>query len=205
VICVSAYLRDLLAEARDRPVHVISSGVDTRQFSPAPRAGDGPPRFLYVGSLTPRKNLARLMEAFATLDDGTLTIAGGGPLADALRAMAPPGVAFVGAVGRDRVREELRRADVLCLPSLVEPLGQAALEALATGRPVVATRVGGAAELVDESCGALVDPLDVVSIAEGMRRAVSIPVPCEAAVAVAREHSLERQAERVERVLRDAR
>jgi glycosyltransferase involved in cell wall biosynthesis len=91
--------------------------------------------------------------------------------------------------------------DVYCQPSLVEAQGQALLEALASGRPVVATRSGGPPEYVDERCGALVDPLDVDAIAEGMRRAAELPVPCPAAAEVAEQHSIASSAARIERVL----
>jgi glycosyltransferase involved in cell wall biosynthesis len=205
VVCVSAYLARMLPVAAPA-LRVIDCGVDTRRFAPAPRARpDGaPPAFLFVGSLSERKNVGRLLEAFAALGEGTLTVVGGGPLEAALRRDAPPGVRFAGRLPRDAVAEELRQADVLCQPSLVEPFGQALVEALACGRPVVATRVGGPPEYVTRDCGALVDPLDVASIAAGMRHAAALPVPCDAAVAAAREHALERQAERVENVLRDA-
>jgi glycosyltransferase involved in cell wall biosynthesis len=91
--------------------------------------------------------------------------------------------------------------DVYCQPSVVEAQGQALLEALASGRPVVATRAGGPPEYVDERCGALVDPLDVGSIADGMRRAAELPVPCPAAVEVAERHSIASSAARIERLL----
>jgi len=72
---------------------------------------------------------------------------------------------------------------------------------MATGRPVVATRIGGPPEYVDDACGALVDPLDVDSIFDGMRRAAALPVPNDAAVDVARAHDVAVQAERIERLL----
>jgi glycosyltransferase involved in cell wall biosynthesis len=65
----------------------------------------------------------------------------------------------------------------------------------------VATRVGGPPEYVTESCGALVDPLDPASIADGMRRAAQLPVPCPAAVEVARRHSIAASAARIEQLL----
>jgi glycosyltransferase involved in cell wall biosynthesis len=203
VVCVSRYLAGQLPGSPGR-LEVIDCGVDTTRFTPAERAPGQGPRFLYVGSLTGRKNVGRLLQAFERLGEGSLTVVGGGPLEGELRAAAPAGVRFTGRLPPQRVVEELRMCDVLCLPSLEEPLGQAALEALASGRPVVATRVGGPPEYVRADCGALVDPLDVGSIADGMRVAASLPVPCRAAVEVAREHDLARQAERVEQVMLDA-
>jgi glycosyltransferase involved in cell wall biosynthesis len=201
VICVSEYLALRLPGAPER-LAVIDSGVDTHRFAAAPGHSDGGPRFLFVGSLTERKNVRRLIDAFVRLGQGTLVIAGSGPLEDELRARAPVGVRFTGRLNQDQVASALRDADILCLPSLVEPFGQAAMEALASGRPVVATREGGPAEYLTEACGVLVDPLDVESIANGLRRAMSLPVPCPAALTVAREHDVDRQAARVEEVLR---
>ena len=204
VICVSAYVAQLLSAPEGVRVEVIDCGVDTERLRSAPRApaarGVGP-RFLFVGSLTPRKNLQRLLQAFATLGEGTLTIVGGGPLEERLRATAPVGTRFLGRLPEEGVADEIAKADVVCLPSLEEPQGQAMLEALARGRPVVATRVGGPAEVLNPRCGALVDPLDVDSIAAGMLAAAALPVPNGEAVRVAAEHALPLQAERIEAVL----
>jgi glycosyltransferase involved in cell wall biosynthesis len=201
VICVSEYLAERLPST-PRRLEVIDCGVDTTVWRPAPRApGDGP-RYLYVGSLTERKNVGRLLEAFGRLGEGSLRIVGAGPLDRGLRAAAPAGVEFLGRVPHEQLLAELAGCDVLCQPSLVEPQGQALLEALACARPVVATRVGGPPEFVTPECGALVDPVSVDGIAEGMRAAAALPVPCEAAVRVAAEHDVAAQAARVEAVLR---
>ncbi len=207
VICVSEYIAAQLAAPEGVTVEVIDCGVDTERLRPAPRAKDvngNGPRFLYVGSLTHRKNVERLMAAFGTLGGGTLTIVGGGPLEQRLRATAPVGTRFAGTLTSGGVAAEIAKADVLCLPSLEEPQGQAMLEALARGRPVVATRVGGPAEVLTPATGVLVDPLDVTAIAAGMRSAAALPVPNKEAVRVAAEHALPRQAERVEAVLQRA-
>jgi glycosyltransferase involved in cell wall biosynthesis len=110
-------------------------------------------------------------------------------------------VTFLGRVSPKRIPELYREHDVYCQTSLVEPQGQALLEALATARPVVATRVGGPPEYVTEGAGVLVDPLDVADIAAGMRAAAALPVPCDAARAVAEAHSIAVSAARIERVL----
>jgi glycosyltransferase involved in cell wall biosynthesis len=202
VIAVSAYLAERLPPGARR-VEVIDCGVDTGLFTPAPRAGDGPPRYVFVGSLIERKNPRRVLEAFSRLGEGSLTLVGGGPLEQELRAAGPAGVRFRGRMAPERVRDELAAADVLVAPSLEEPQGQQVLEALASGRPVVATRVGGPAELVDERCGVLVDPLDVAAIAEGMRTAAALPVPCAAGVEVAKAHARDVQVARIESLLED--
>ena len=92
-------------------------------------------------------------------------------------------------------------ARVVCQPSLVEPLGQALLEAMAMGRSVVATNVGGPPEFVTEESGVLVDPLDVDAIARGLAAAAALPCPNPAARAAAESHDVRRQAERIETIL----
>jgi glycosyltransferase involved in cell wall biosynthesis len=204
VICVSEYVARQLSAPADVTVEVIDCGVDTERLRPVSRAKSTHatgPRFLYIGSLTHRKNVERLQQAFAKLGGGTLTIVGGGPLEERLRETAPVGTRFAGRLSSDGVAAEIAKADVVCLPSLEEPQGQAMLEALARGRPVVATRVGGPAEVLTPRIGALVDPLDVDSIAAGMLAAAALPVPSREAVRVAAEHALPLQAEKVEAVL----
>jgi len=202
VIAVSRYLAGRIDLPAGVPLQVIDCGVDTQRFTPADATGrEGGPRYLFIGSLTERKNPGRLLEAFSRIDAGSLTIVGSGPLEASLRAAANGRVRFTGRLDADGVAAELAAADVVCQPSLEEAQGQVVLEALACGRPVVATTVGGPAELVTPDCGVLVDPLDIGSIAAGMRAAAEFAVPCPAAVEVARRHDIRLQAERVEAVL----
>jgi D-inositol-3-phosphate glycosyltransferase len=104
-------------------------------------------------------------------------------------------------VPHDEVPRYLAACTVLCQPSTVEPFGQALLEAMASERSVVATRIGGPPEFVSSEAGVLVDPLDENALTEALRRAAELPVPNAAARAAAAEHDLKRQAERIEAIL----
>ncbi len=204
VIAVSDYLRreleDKLPSARGK-VEVIDSGVDLVRFSPEvqPAATLESPAFVHVGSLTARKNVVRLADAFAQLGRGSLTFVGDGPLHPRLEGRDR--VRVVGPVPHADVPSWLTAADVVCGPALIEPFGQSILEAMACGRSVVATRIGGPPEFVTPDAGVLVDPLDQDELARALETATSLPSPNDAARAAAAGHDVRRQAERVEEVL----
>jgi glycosyltransferase involved in cell wall biosynthesis len=207
VIAVSDYLRreleDKLPGARGK-VDVVDSGVDLDRFSPdvEPAAALDSPAFVHVGSLTERKNVVRLADAFGQLGRGSLTYVGDGPLRSRLEGRAR--VRVVGRVPHADVPAWLTAADVVCGPALIEPFGQSILEAMACARPVVATRIGGPPEFVTPEAGVLVDPLDAEDLGRALETATSLPSPNEAARAVAAEHDVRRQAERVEEILQRA-
>jgi len=201
VVAVSDYLRVELEakipQARGKS-YVVDSGVDLDRFAFRP-ASNGAPSFLCVGALTERKNVVRLANAFARLGQGMLTFAGDGPLRSQLEGR--PGVRLLGRVGHDEIPGLIAAARVVAQPSLVEPFGQAVLEAMACGRSVVATRIGGPPEFVPPGAGILVDPLDADGLTEALRAAAELPCPNEAARAAASEHDVKRQAERLEEIL----
>jgi glycosyltransferase involved in cell wall biosynthesis len=205
VIAVSDWLRARLEQsvpdARGK-TEVVDCGVDLDRFQPLERAGGTGPAFVCVGALIERKNVLRLAEAFARVGEGTLTFVGDGPLRSRLEGK--PGVTVTGAVPHDAVPGYVAAADVLCQPSLVEPFGQATLEALACGRNVVATTVGGPPEFVPREAGVLVDPEDVEALAAALREAAALPVPNPAARAAAEAHDVRIQATRVEGILERA-
>jgi glycosyltransferase involved in cell wall biosynthesis len=204
VIAVSDYLRRELElkvpEARGK-TEVIDSGVDLERFRVEP-APEGGPHFLCLGALSERKNVVRLAEAFERFGSGTLTFVGDGPLRARLEGRA--GVELVPSVPHDEVPARIARAHVVCQPSLIEPFGQALLEAMACGRSVVATRVGGPPEFVPTEAGVLVDPLDVDAIVDALRVAAALPCPNPAAREAAERHDVKEQARRVEEVLERA-
>ncbi|MFM8562176.1 MAG: glycosyltransferase [Solirubrobacterales bacterium] len=211
VICVSDYLRrELVARvpAAGPKSEVIDSGVDLERFAPADQAqarqelgldADGP-LFLFVGSLDENKNVVRLAEAYGRIGSGSLVMVGDGPLRAQVEAM--PGVKVVGRVPHDQVPRWMAAADIVCQPSIVESFGQATLEAMACARTVVATENGGPPEFVTPEAGVLVDPQSTGAILEGLSAAATLPSPNPAAREAAEGHSVDRQAERVEEVLR---
>src|SRR4029077_18246596 len=105
VVAVSEYLRreleERVPEARGK-TEVVDSGVDLDRFhTVSPAAELDSPAFVHVGSLTERKNVVRLADAFATLGRGSLTFVGDGPLRAELEGRA--GIRVVGSVAHDDV------------------------------------------------------------------------------------------------------
>jgi glycosyltransferase involved in cell wall biosynthesis len=201
VIAVSDYLRRELEtkipDARGK-TEVVDSGVDLERFRVEP-SPDGAPRFLCIGSLIPRKNVLRLAAAFERLGEGTLTFVGKGPLGPRLEGRR--GIELTGVLPYEQVPVLIAASHVVCQPSLIEPFGQALLEAMACGRSVVATRIGGPPEFVPPDAGVLVDPADEAELAAALRAAASLPRPNPAARAAAEAHDIKRQAEKVEAIL----
>ena len=168
-------LTSLLHLSADR-IRVVHNGVDELFFErPADSipAGVREPYVLFVGTPEPRKNLDRLVAAIAMLRqrgaNERLVIAGGGGW-----GAASSNAAFVEQLGRVPDADLLdlyRHASCLALPSLHEGFGLPALEAMATGTPVVAARVGALPEITG-GAAVLVDPLDVTGIAEGIESCI---------------------------------
>jgi glycosyltransferase involved in cell wall biosynthesis len=213
VIVNSRWLGERLREHVEVPnerLTVADLGVDLDAFSPREQAsarreldweGDGP-AFLCVGSLIERKNVVRLADAFASLGRGRLAFVGDGPLRERLEGRA--NVRVVGRVPQAEVPRWVAACDVLCQPSLVEPFGQAALEAMAMERSVVATTEGGPPEFVTADAGVLVGPADERGLVAALEAAAAMPTPNPAARAAAAEHDVRRQAERMAVVLERA-
>jgi glycosyltransferase involved in cell wall biosynthesis len=213
VVAVSHYLaRELEQKIPDvrGKLEVVDCGVDLERFAPRDQAearrelgwsGEAP-LYLCVGSLDERKNVLRLAHAFGRLGGGSLVFVGEGPLRPALEQQ--PGIRVVGRLPHDQVERWLAAADAVCQPSLIEPFGQALLEALACARPVVATRLGGPPEFVTPEAGVLVDPGDEEELAAALAAVAELPFPNAAARAAAEAHGLRLQAERIESILERA-
>ena len=176
-IAISRGLARYLEEAEGfdgESFRIVHYGIEP-DGEPAPVAGTTP-RLLCVGRLIPLKGHIVLLRAFAAarqeLPELELEIAGQGPLAPALKALAAElGVAdavhFLGQV--TPIQAAIERASAVVVPSMGEGFGMVALEAMERARPVIAARIGGLGELVrDGETGVLVPPGEA-----GRRRALA--------------------------------
>ena len=156
----------LLGVPRDR-IRVVPNAVETSFAAGGPRA-DGE-YVLAVGTLEPRKNLARSIEAARRL--GIELRVAGAPGWGGVEATGP-GVTWVGFASDDELARLYRGAACVVYPSLYEGFGIPVLEAMACGTPVVTSR-GGSTEEVAGGAAVLVDPEDVASIASGVEEAIA--------------------------------
>lgn len=196
LIAVSAATAADIAKfyGRTKNVHVVHHGVDHERFRPtneATRLTDwqkiiqtypaiSRPYFLYVGQLQPRKNLARLVEAFeslaARMPEAKLVIAGGHgwlnkPILERVKKSPVAGrIVLTGAVPDNLLPALYQHAAVFVLPSLYEGFGLPVLEAFACGCPVVTSNVSSMPEVAGQAA-VLVNPTSAESMAAGIREA----------------------------------
>lgn len=157
-ICASTALAEAAQGLGARTVRVIPGGVDLPDHVPAPAE---PPHVLFAGRLSPEKGILELVEAASGLP---LVVAGDGPL----RARVPQAR---GMVPHDELLTLYGRASVVACPSHREGFGVVCAEAMAHGRAVVATAVGGLKDLVqDGETGLVVPPGDVPSLRRALER-----------------------------------
>lgn len=188
VIAVSSALRDRLVSigVPANRVIVVRNGVDGNRFTIRDRAEararlglpDDMPTICYVGNLEAIKGVDVLVEAMGRLSvhgnpGARLVMVGGGSLEGALRRrVAALGlqmrVTFAGKQPHDKIPDWIAAGDALCLPSRNEGCPNVILEALASGRPVVATHVGGIPELIGCDTGVLVPSEDPDRLAAGL-------------------------------------
>ena len=169
VVCVSAHgrsqLMSLVGTSHWEKLQVVHCGLDPALFSRnESRGGDGLLEVLTVGRLVPVKGQTLLMESIAELGrrgvDARLTIVGDGPQRSELHGLAErlgisDRVDLPGAVGQGEIRAYYERADLFALPSFAEGLPVVLMEAMAMELPVVASRITGIPELVNEGISGL--------------------------------------------------
>ena len=180
IVAVSRALADevvALGVAREN-VEIVMNGVDAELFAPRDRAAaraelglPAGPLALYVGNLKPEKGVHDLLAAWAKVPRGTLAVVGGGSI-----AITGERVIAVGPLPHAQVTTWMAAADVLVLASHAEGTPNVVLEALASGRRVVATNVGGIPDLITSpELGELVPPRDPDTLARALERALATP------------------------------
>ena len=158
VIAASTALAEAARALGAREVRVVPQVVDVPHDVPEPET---PPHVLYAGRLSPEKGVLELLEAAPDLP---LVVAGDGPLRDRVPQA-------VGMVPHDELRMLYAAASVVAVPSRREGFGVVCAEAMAHGRPVVASAVGGLLDLVaDGETGILVPPRDAHALREALLR-----------------------------------
>jgi glycosyltransferase involved in cell wall biosynthesis len=181
--------------AREDRARTVPYGVDAEAFAPREhdveaRARLGVPEgallVLALGRLVEKKGFAHLIDAAAALGGRIhVAIAGDGDLRAELEARARSAgapVRFTGTLDRDEIARALGAADVVAVPSVVDRGGNVdglpnvVLEALAAGRPVVASRVAGIPDVIEDGVnGLLVPQADAASLAAALRRLADEP------------------------------
>jgi glycosyltransferase involved in cell wall biosynthesis len=181
VVCVSDAMREAVAArvpgSRDK-LHVVRCGLDAAGLAPAPRAAapgaNAKLRLLHVGRLSPEKNQALLLDAFADALaqglDAELRVVGGGNEREALeKQLGARGLAgkaaLVGPLAGAALTAEYAAADVFVLSSRMEGLPVVLMEAFAQGVPCIAPAVGGIPELITDANGWLFPAGDRAALA----------------------------------------
>jgi glycosyltransferase-like protein len=203
LFAVSRLWRDWIAREYDRVPHLIGNGVDTERFSPLADTTDADLRlrlnlpagarvFLAIGGVEKRKNTIAILRAFQIVHDrdssSCLVIAGGASLLDhdayqaefaaALAASGLPSGAVIrtGPLPQASMPALYRAADALVFPSIKEGFGLVVLEAMASGKPVVTSRIAPFTEYLGDGDVSWCDPHDPASIAAAMAAALEPPV-----------------------------
>lgn len=176
VACISHYCRSqamLASPVRDWPkLHIVHCGVEPARYDAPPAEGQG---LLFVGRLAAAKGVPILIEAMAPIlaahPQAHLTLIGDGPdrtlLENRVRQLGlAHAVRFTGYQSQDEVADALARSAVFVLPSFAEGVPVVLMEAMAARRPVVATRIAGIPELVEDgTSGRIVPPGDAAAFA----------------------------------------
>lgn len=172
VACISHFCRSQLMCFADRShwdrFHIVHCGVDPARYGTGKRDGT---RLLFVGRLAAVKGLPVLIEALRDLPGAHLTVIGDGPDRAALERQASGlNVTFAGYQSQSAVADTLRDTDIFVLPSFAEGVPVVLMEAMAAEVPVVATRIAGIPELVEDGVsGRLVPPGDAEALGAALR------------------------------------
>jgi len=157
----------------------VPNMIDVEKFPYTPLPKNTTFTFGYMANLVNDKGHETLLKAFKKVTNAKLLLAGDGPLRKQLEKLTSvfgidDRVEFVGAIPREKACEFFQAVDAFVHPSRYETFGIVLIEALSTGRPVVATRCGGPNDIVRNEDGILVDVDDVDGLAEAMANMIGM-------------------------------
>ncbi len=186
---------------RGRVIEMNENGIDigTWYSSEPDNLGRANPLFVFVGRLVDWKALDIAIRALAEVPSADLEVIGDGPMLETWKTLAREvGVAervrFLGSQTQPQYAVRLRESVGLVLPSLHESGGAVVLEAMATAKPVIATRWGGPLDYLDSSCGILVAPHSyealVTGFAQAMQKLIDHPDLAKAMGTAGRERAV---------------
>jgi glycosyltransferase involved in cell wall biosynthesis len=167
--------------AHGEVIEFPENGIDLRTWAAPAGSADNPSpssrRFVFIGRLVDWKGVDMAIEAISRVPSAELEIIGNGPMQAKWKQTAEAlGVSdrvfFTGWLAQKEISARLRSAVALILPSIYECGGAVVLEAMATGLPVIATRWGGPADYLDETCGILVEPSSREALVDGFAAAM---------------------------------
>jgi len=170
--------RALPAGIRGKVIELAENGIDVGVWQGARAVTmSAVPRFVFLGRLVDWKAVDVAIWALQEVPSAELDIIGDGPMLEVWRSLAAElglkdRVHFIGWLTQSECADRLRKSVALVLPSLYECGGAAVLEAMAMGKPVIATRWGGPADYLDASCGLLVEPESYAGLVAGFAGAM---------------------------------
>ena len=191
-ICVSHAAWDLISRYYPDDYAIIPNGIDVQEFSgpsvtPIDKFMDGRPNILFVGRMEKRKGFRYLMRAFPyivdAVPDARLIVAGAfekedkEPFVRYARMHGLSSIRFVGRVSEEELPRYYKTCDVFCAPSTgFESFGIVLLEAMAAGKPIVASNIRGYRSVMEDGQeGLLVEPENERAIAEAIIRLLRDP------------------------------
>ncbi|MCR9140940.1 MAG: glycosyltransferase [bacterium] len=206
---------ELQREGVQKPIEVVSNGMDLTRFKSEPRTAPGnPPRFLHVGRISYEKNCDVILKAFALIlpkvPGATLDIYGDGPALTSLKIHATQlgiesNVVFHGFVDHATLPEVYPRYDMFLTASTMETQGLVVLEAAACGLPCIGVDAFALPELIQHNRnGYIVEPFDHISLAEKTMELLGDPETyhrfSKQSLEIAQDHEINKCADRMEAV-----
>lgn len=180
ILALTEDMKQAMQNLCDKEIFVVPNGIDLEMFKPPleSRKGSNAKTIIFVGRLHPVKGVQYLIEAMnivhQKMPEAELILVGDGKEREHLKSLTgrlglKECIEFAGRVPHEKIQDYMGLADVFVLPGLSEGFPVTILEAMACGLPVVATRVGGLPDIIEDSInGYLVEAMDQEQIAEAL-------------------------------------